>query len=99
MWLFSAKRAQIGALGYKKHPPHSDTTRSPRVGEANGREYHFVSRDEFLKLVDAGAFIENAQFSGNLYGTSVQAVKEVANQGRRCILDIDAQVSALRSKN
>jgi len=69
----------------------SHTTRSPRTGEANGREYHFVSRDEFLKLVDAGAFIENAQFSGNLYGTSVQAVKEVANLGRRCILDIDAQ--------
>jgi len=69
----------------------SHTTRNPRAGEKDGREYHFVSRDQFLSLVDDGAFIENAQFSGNFYGTSVQAVREVANLGRRCILDIDAQ--------
>jgi guanylate kinase len=70
----------------------SDTTRSPRKGEENGREYHFVSRDEFLRLVDAGAFIEHAQFSGNYYGTSVKAVKDVAAQGRICILDIEMEV-------
>ena len=54
-----------------------------------------MSRDQFLSLVDEGAFVENAQFSGNFYGTSVQAVREVANLGRRCILDIDAQASVL----
>ncbi|KAF9518650.1 hypothetical protein BS47DRAFT_1370972 [Hydnum rufescens UP504] len=90
---------------FGKHPDKfgfsiSHTTRQPRTGEANGREYHFVSRDEFLSLVSAGAFIEHAQFSGNLYGTSVQAVGEVAKLGRRCILDIDAQgVRTIKAKH
>jgi hypothetical protein len=71
---------------------HSDTTRGPRPGEINGKEYHFVTREQFLALVDAGGFIEHAVFSKNLYGTSVKAVKDVATLGKRCILDIDAQV-------
>lgn len=51
-----------------------------------------MTRDHFTSLVDQGAFIENAQFSGNLYGTTVKAVEDVGELGRRCILDIDAQV-------
>lgn len=77
------------------HPSWAlDTTRSPRPGETNGKEYHFVTREQFVSLVDQGGFIENAQFSGNLYGTSVKAVQDVGEQGRRCILDIDAQVGS-----
>lgn len=68
-----------------------DTTRKPRPGEVDGKDYNFTTRDAFLKLVGEGGFIEHAEFSGNLYGTSVQAVKSIAVQGRRCILDIEVQ--------
>ncbi|KAL7275646.1 guanylate kinase [Rhizina undulata] len=69
----------------------SHTTRSPRPGETNGVEYYFVSREKFEELIAQGAFIEYAQFSGNYYGTSIQAVKEVAEKGRVCILDIEME--------
>ena len=45
-----------------------------------------------MKLVDEGGFIEHAQFGSNLYGTSVQAVKDVAEKGRICVLDIEMEV-------
>ncbi|KAI0704372.1 guanylate kinase [Cytidiella melzeri] len=69
----------------------SHTTRSPRPGEVHGEHYYFVGRDEFIKLIRDGAFIEHAEFSGNFYGTSFMTVKEVSGAGRRCILDIEAQ--------
>jgi len=69
----------------------SHTTRNPRPGEEDGREYHFVSRERFVQLLDENAFIEHAEFSGNLYGTSFMAVRQVQDQGQRCILDIEAQ--------
>ncbi|KAF1350844.1 P-loop containing nucleoside triphosphate hydrolase protein [Delphinella strobiligena] len=69
----------------------SHTTRAPRGSEQNGVEYHFVTKDDFLKLVDAGGFIEHAQFGSNYYGTSVQSVKDVAQQNRTCILDIEME--------
>lgn len=71
-----------------------DTTRSPRPGEADGIAYHFVPRERFQELIDQGAFIEYAEYSGNLYGTSFAAVADVAKSGRRCILDIDSQASS-----
>ena len=52
----------------------SHTTRPMRAGEANGRDYHFVARDEFLRLVAQGAFVEHAEYAGNLYGTSWAAL-------------------------
>lgn len=70
----------------------SHTTRAPRGTEENGKEYHFVTKDDFLKLVDAAGFIEHAQFGSNYYGTSVQAVKDVAEKDRTCILDIEMEV-------
>lgn len=69
-----------------------DTTRAPRAGEEHGREYFFTTKEDFLGLVDCNGFIEHAQFSGNHYGTSVQAVKDVAEKGRICILDIEMEV-------
>ncbi|XP_068951971.1 guanylate kinase isoform X7 [Petaurus breviceps papuanus] len=47
----------------------SHTTRSPRPGEENGKDYHFVTREEMQREIDAGEFIEHAEFSGNMYGT------------------------------
>ncbi|GAB6059778.1 guanylate kinase [Desulfonatronum parangueonense] len=69
----------------------SYTTRSPRPGEENGREYHFVSRQEFQELQAEGNFAEWAQVHGNLYGTSRPAVLKMLNQGNDVLFDIDVQ--------
>ncbi|KAL7413627.1 guanylate kinase [Mrakia frigida] len=69
----------------------SHTTRSPRTGESPGVAYHFTDRPTFERLISEGAFIENAEFSGNRYGTSAKAVQDFEGTGRRCILDIDMQ--------
>nr|XP_005286347.1 guanylate kinase isoform X3 [Chrysemys picta bellii] len=69
----------------------SHTTRQPRVGEVNGKEYHFVTRDQMQKEIDAGEFIEHAEFSGNIYGTSKAAVQAVQARNQICVLDIDLQ--------
>ncbi|XP_062519185.1 guanylate kinase-like isoform X2 [Corticium candelabrum] len=69
----------------------SHTTRKPRPGEVNGKEYHFVTRDVMEKEIAEGNFIESAEFSSNLYGTSKKAVMDVSSSGRICVLDIDMQ--------
>ncbi|KAJ5995835.1 hypothetical protein N7481_002812 [Penicillium waksmanii] len=69
----------------------SHTTRSPRTGEIDGRDYNFVTRESFQSLITANGFIEHAQFGSNLYGTSVAAIKSVAEQERICILDIEME--------
>ncbi|PGH03843.1 guanylate kinase [Blastomyces parvus] len=69
----------------------SHTTRAPRAGEQDGREYYFTTRDGFQSLIDEGGFIEWAQFSGNYYGTSTKAVRDVAEKKRICILDIEME--------
>lgn len=77
-----------------------DTTRQPRAGEVDGKDYHFTTVDDFKKLIDEKAFIEWAQFSGNYYGTSIKAVEDVAKLGRTCILDIDMQgVKSVKNTN
>lgn len=69
----------------------SSTTRSPRPGEVDGKDYNFVAVEEFKKMISEDKFIEWAQFSGNYYGTTVASVKKVTESGRTCILDIDMQ--------
>jgi guanylate kinase len=69
----------------------SHTTRKPRDGESHGKDYYFVERDDMLKAIKAGEFIENAEFSGNMYGTSTKAVNDVMNNGKICVLDVDVQ--------
>ena len=69
----------------------SHTTRQPRPGEQEGKDYHYVTREVMMDLIQQGQFIENAEFSGNMYGTSKTAVEEVLARGRICILDIDVQ--------
>lgn len=68
-----------------------DTTREPRAGELDGKDYHFTTRSIFEGLREKSFFIENAEFSGNHYGTSFKAVEDVLNAGKFCILDIDLQ--------
>lgn len=69
----------------------SDTTRNPRPGEENGKDYHYVTREVMQTGIDNGDFIENAEFSGNMYGTSKAAVQDVQAKNLICILDIDMQ--------
>ncbi|MGH0174211.1 UNVERIFIED_CONTAM: hypothetical protein FKN15_012667, partial [Acipenser sinensis] len=67
--------------------PH--TTRPKRDYEVDGRDYHFViSREQMEKDIQEHKFIEAGQYNDNLYGTSVQSVKYVAERGKHCILDV-----------
>ena len=69
----------------------SHTTRSPRPGESNGREYHFVDRTTFEGMRGDQAFLEWAEVHGNLYGTSRTAIEAQQAQGIDVFLDIDVQ--------
>lgn len=69
----------------------SYTTRAPRGSETDGREYHFTTREEFLRMVDAGEFLEWAEVFGNFYGTAASALVRAREQGKDLLLDIDVQ--------
>lgn len=69
----------------------SHTTRSPRHGEINGKNYHFISRERFNEMINANAFIEWAEVHGNLYGTSYAAIESLLEQGMDVLLDVDVQ--------
>ncbi|MCG6932759.1 MAG: guanylate kinase [Gallionella sp.] len=79
-----------------KHDPHielsvSYTTRNPRSGEQNGKDYHFVSRETFLEMASRGEFLESAEVYGNLYGTSQNWIRQEIDRGRDLLLEIDWQ--------
>lgn len=69
----------------------SVTTRSPRPGEVDGREYHFVTDAEFDQLVERGELLEWAHFAGNRYGTPGAAVREKVAEGIPALLEIDIE--------
>uniref|UniRef100_A0A8D0FP05 Membrane protein, palmitoylated 5b (MAGUK p55 subfamily member 5) n=1 Tax=Strix occidentalis caurina TaxID=311401 RepID=A0A8D0FP05_STROC len=70
--------------------PH--TTRSRRETEVAGRDYHFISRQAFESDIAAGKFIEYGEFEKNLYGTSIDSVRQVINSGKICLLNLHTQV-------
>lgn len=67
----------------------SHTTRNPRPGEKEGKDYFYVTRPVFEKMIDEGGFLEHAEFSGNRYGTSKKAVELIQKTGRICVLDLE----------
>jgi len=69
----------------------STTTRAPRVGEKNGVDYFFVSKEDFEEDIKMGNFLEYAQVHGNYYGTSLKPVREALEEGKLVIFDIDVQ--------
>ena len=69
----------------------SVTTRPPRDGEVHGRDYIFVSREEFEKLKAGGEFLEYAEVFGNFYGTPKAPVEQALEQGRDVLFDVDWQ--------
>lgn len=72
----------------------SSTTRTPRPGETDGVEYHFLNRTLFEEQVDAGAFLEWANVHGNLYGTRRSDVEAALKSGNDILLEIDWQGAA-----
>lgn len=75
----------------------SMTTRNPRAGETDGESYYFVSKDEFLRKIEASGFLEYAEVYGNFYGTPKQPVIDKLYAGTDVILEIDMQ-GALKVK-
>ena len=69
----------------------SATTRSPREGEVDGREYFFKTKEEFEKMIEAGEFVEYACYVGNYYGTPKKYVEEQMAVGKDVILEIEIQ--------
>jgi guanylate kinase len=77
----------------------SYTTRKPRKGEVNGKDYWFVDRETFEKMIKEGDFLEWAEVYGHLYGTSKSQVVRALNEGRDVLLDIDTQGALNVKKN
>lgn len=69
----------------------SCTTRPPRAGEVEGRDYYFLTTPEFLERQQRGEFAESAEVHGNLYGTLRSEVQRVLSQGKHVVMDIDVQ--------
>ena len=88
--LIKAVLKTVPNIGYSV----SFTTREMRVGEANGKDYFFVNRAEFERLIEQGEFLEYATVHDNFYGTSLNQVKKEIEAGHDIILEIDVQGAA-----
>lgn len=69
----------------------SATTRAPRPGEVDGVNYHYISREEFLRRIDSGDMLEYTEYCGNYYGTPKKEAEEVLNAGKHLILEIEVE--------
>jgi len=69
-----------------------DTSRPISAGEVNGREYRFVSKHEFEADVADGRFVEYGEYERQLFGTSMEAIRQVVNSGKVCVLNFHPQV-------
>lgn len=69
----------------------SATTRAPREGEVDGREYHFVSREKFLEMIAEGDMLEYAEYNGNFYGTPKSFVERQREMGKDVVLEIETK--------
>jgi len=88
--LVSELRKQVSGVDFAI----SWTTRAPRGSETNDREYHFTSREEFQRMIDAGLFLEHAEVFGRLYGTARESLEQARAEGHDLLLDIDVQGAA-----
>lgn len=69
----------------------SATTRAPRPGEEDGREYYFLSREKFKQMTEAGEMLESAEYCGNCYGTPAAPIEKWTSEGTDVILEIEVQ--------
>lgn len=77
------------------HYSISCTTRAPREGEVDGRDYHFLDRADFTDRIEAGDFLEHAEVHGNHYGTLKSEVRDYISKGADVVMDIDVQGAIL----
>jgi len=94
----SLLRALLDAMGGTVAVSVSHTTRKPRPGEINGRDYHFVDPATFQAMVEGGAFLEHARVFDNYYGTSRKVVEQQLSAGQDVVLEIDWQGARLVRK-
>jgi len=87
----SSLTAQLLEADATVHLSVSYTTRAPRSGEVDGRNYHFVDKPRFLAMLERGEFLERAEVHGNLYGTSEAWIRAQRAAGRDVLLEIDWQ--------
>jgi guanylate kinase len=87
----SLVRALLDSMGDDLVLSVSHTTRTPRTGEVDGRDYHFVNSETFRRMIDEGAFLEHARVFDNCYGTARQGIEAQLAQDRDVILEIDWQ--------
>jgi guanylate kinase len=93
----AGKTSLVSALLSRNHEIDlsiSYTSRPPRPGETDGKDYHFVSRETFLAMAKRGDFLESAEVYGNLYGTSQSWIASETAAGRNILLEIDWQGAA-----
>ncbi len=88
--LVSELRKQVSGVDFAV----SWTTRGPRGSEEDGREYNFTTREEFVRMVNEGQFLEHAEVFGHFYGTSRQSLDDALAAGHDLMLDIDVQGAA-----
>nr|XP_034187052.1 MAGUK p55 subfamily member 7 isoform X4 [Osmia lignaria] len=81
------KRRLMATDSDKYKTPVPYTSRPPKSGEINGKEYHFVTREKMEEEIEAGKFIEYGEYKGNLYGTSSESVSSLINAGYVCLLN------------
>jgi guanylate kinase len=85
------RREEVSGRVGERHYVVTMTTRAPRDGEVDGIDYHFVTRDEFLRMWAARGFLEANEVHGNWYGSPRQQVRDALSTGRDVILKIDVQ--------
>jgi guanylate kinase len=87
----TVRQALFSMKGHKLSYSVSMTTRPPRASETNGVDYYFVTQEEFKRRIGEGLFLEHAEFVGQFYGTPLDKVEELLDQGREVVLEIETE--------
>ena len=87
----TVRKALFESEGHNFTYSISMTTRQPRVGEVDGEDYYFVTREEFEKRIEEGKFLEYAEFVGNYYGTPIDKVEQNIAEGQEVVLEIEVE--------
>lgn len=85
--LIKEARKELPSVGFSV----SATTRAPREGEIDGVHYHFVSRKKFKRMAREGAFVEHAEYAGNLYGTPYSSIESALAEGKDIFVEIETK--------
>lgn len=87
----TVRKALFNSPDHKFTYSVSMTTRKPREGEVDGQDYYFISEEEFLQRIKEGRFLEYAKFVGNYYGTPMEQVQQMIDQGDEVVLEIEVE--------